>query len=101
MSQPAEPSGWNVCIDFGTAFSKAAAAPTTAWENFDPRFVRPLPLAGLNIGRNPFLLTSAIFVGQDRIFFDAAAIGQAGRDRTGGGGAEALRRDALLPRNTA
>ena len=72
-----ETADWNVCIDFGTAFSKAAAAPASAWERFDPRYVRPLPLAGLNSAdRNPFLLTSAIFVGAERIFFDRYAIEQ-------------------------
>ena len=39
-------SEWTLCIDFGTAFSKAAAAPRDAWTRFDPRFVRPLMLGG-------------------------------------------------------
>lgn len=74
----AEAAGWNVCIDFGTAYSKAAAAPSSAWERFDPQYVRPLPLAGFsNASRNPFLLTSAIFVGAERIYFDRHAIEQA------------------------
>lgn len=67
---------WNVCIDFGTAFSKAAAAPQAAWTHFHPEDVRPLMLSGED-GANPFLLDSAIFVDDDRILFGRAAITRA------------------------
>lgn len=69
-------SDWTLCIDFGTAFSKAAAAPSNAWANFDPTQVRPLALSG-GAGRNPFLLDSAVFVDDDRILFGAPAIARA------------------------
>jgi len=75
--KPVDDADWNVCIDFGTAFSKAAAAPARAWENFKPQTVRPLALSQAADGaRNPFMLTSAIFVGKDHIFFDWSAIEQ-------------------------
>lgn len=67
---------WTVCIDFGTAFSKAAAAPFAAWTHFHPEDVRPLMLSG-DDGANPFLLDSAIFVDDDRILFGRAAITRA------------------------
>ncbi len=64
---------WTLCIDFGTAYSKAAAAPAWAWSNFDPAEVRPLMLASGENSDNAFLLDSAVFVDQKRILFGAAA----------------------------
>lgn len=69
---------WNVCIDFGTAFSKAAAAPVDAWSAFDPGHVRPLTVGAVAPGANPFLLESAVFVGDTHIAFGAEAIREAG-----------------------
>jgi molecular chaperone DnaK (HSP70) len=75
-------SDWTLCIDFGTAFSKAAVAPTGAWSRFDPARVRPLRL-GAHDGRgNAFLLDSAVFVDADRILFGRSAIARA--DALGG-----------------
>ncbi len=68
-------SDWTLCIDFGTAFSKAAVAPTGAWTRFDPANVRPLMLSPE--GLNAFLLDSAIFVDQDRVLFGRAALTEA------------------------
>lgn len=70
-------SDWTLCIDFGTAFSKAAAAPTGAWTRFDPAEVRPLLLAGAGAPGNAFLLESAVFVDDDRILFGRAAVARA------------------------
>lgn len=67
---------WTLCIDFGTAFSKAAVAPSTSWSAFDPAQVRPLMLGGPGQG-NSFLLDSAVFVDDDRILFGAAAVARA------------------------
>jgi molecular chaperone DnaK len=67
---------WTLCIDFGTAFSKAAAAPRDAWSRFQPGDVRPLMLAPEQEG-NPFLLDSAVFVDDQRILFGSAAIERA------------------------
>lgn len=71
MSEP-----WTLCIDFGTAFSKAAVAPSAAWGAFNPGMVRPLMLGGPGQG-NSFLLDSAVFVDDDRILFGAAAVARA------------------------
>jgi molecular chaperone DnaK (HSP70) len=68
---------WTLCIDFGTAFSKAAAAPADAWADFDPGAVRPLALAGHEAGGNPFLLDSAVFIGEHSVLFGRAAIAEA------------------------
>jgi hypothetical protein len=67
---------WALCIDFGTAFSKAAAAPAGAWSRFHPEDVRPLMLSREE-GANPFLLDSAVFVDEDRILFGRAALARA------------------------
>lgn len=69
---------WTLCIDFGTAFSKAAAAPADAWRRFDPAQVRPLMLNAAVGGRgNAFLLDSAVFVDDTAILFGAAAVERA------------------------
>lgn len=68
---------WALCIDFGTAFSKAAAAPTGAWARFDPSMVRPLMLNSRAAGGNAFLLDSAVFVDEDRVLFGRAALARA------------------------
>ncbi|GAM96400.1 hypothetical protein U91I_00019 [alpha proteobacterium U9-1i] len=78
---------WTVCIDFGTAFSKAAAAPAGAWTDFDAAKIRPLMLNALG-GGNPFLLDSAVFIAGDEILFGAAAISAAAE---AGGKRQALR----------
>lgn len=70
-------SDWTLCIDFGTAFSKAAAAPVGAWSRFEPSYVRPLMLSGHDGGGNAFLLDSAVFVDEDRVLFGRAAINRA------------------------
>lgn len=71
MSRPAV-----LCIDFGTAFSKAAAAPANSWSRFHPGDVRPLALS-TEEGANPFLLDSAVFVDEERILFGRAAVARA------------------------
>ena len=68
---------WTLCVDFGTAYSKAVAAPSDAWARFDPALVRPLMLSGADFGGNAFLLESAVFVDDDRILFGPAALERA------------------------
>jgi molecular chaperone DnaK (HSP70) len=68
---------WTLCIDFGTAFSKAAAAPVGAWSRFEPSAVRPLQLAGHERSGNAFLLDSAVFVDDARVLFGRAALARA------------------------
>ncbi len=67
-------SDWTLCIDFGTAYSKAAAAPTGAWSRFDPGQVRPLMVGGHEPSGNAFLLDSAVFVDETHVLFGRAAI---------------------------
>ncbi len=67
-------NAWTLCLDFGTAYSKAAAAPLGAWSQFRPGLVRPLSLAAHEPGANPFLLESAVFVDNDRVYFGHAAV---------------------------
>jgi molecular chaperone DnaK len=68
---------WTICVDFGTAFSKAAAAPAGAWSRFDPAQVRPLMLSSHDPEANAFLLDSAVFIDDDRVLFGRAAIARA------------------------
>ncbi len=70
-------SDWTLCVDFGTAYSKAAAAPTLAWSRFDPALVRPLQLNPHEGSGNAFLLDSAVFVDDARILFGRPAIARA------------------------
>jgi molecular chaperone DnaK len=70
-------SDWTICVDFGTAFSKAAAAPAGAWTRFDPGQIHPLMLAAHDPEANAFLLDSAVYVDDDRILFGRAAIQRA------------------------
>jgi molecular chaperone DnaK (HSP70) len=70
-------SDWTLCIDFGTAFSKAAAAPVGAWSDFQPSLVRPLMLSRHEPSGNPFLLDSAVFVDDAQVLFGRAALERA------------------------
>lgn len=65
---------WSLCIDFGTAFSKAAIAPANSWSQFDPGGVRPLAINAWDGGGSPFLLDSAVFVDDDGVLFGRAAL---------------------------
>ena len=69
-------SGWTLCIDFGTAYSKAAAAPSDAWDAFDPARVRPLMLSPDGAG-NAFLLESAVFIDAGHVMFGRPALERA------------------------
>jgi len=62
-------SDWTVCVDFGTANSKAAAAHR---DERDPRAVRPLIISD---AANPFLLPGLLIVDPDekRVLLGAAA----------------------------
>lgn len=67
---------WSLCIDFGTAFSKAAVAPSGAWARFDPGSVRPLTIGGVE-SDNPFLLDSAVFFDDSAVLLGAPAMKRA------------------------
>lgn len=70
-------TAWTLCIDFGTAYSKAAAAPVGAWSHFEPGDVRPLMIGGHAPNGNAFLLDSAVFVDDTHVLFGRAAIEKA------------------------
>jgi len=70
-------TAWTLCIDFGTAFSKAAAAPVDAWARLEPASVRPLMLSSHEQGGNAFLLDSAVFIDEGRVLFGRAALARA------------------------
>src|SRR5262245_57040447 len=59
---------WTVCVDFGTAASKAAAAWRAPGETFRPEHVRPLRL-GEGDSDNPLTLKSVLFLDHGRLFF--------------------------------
>lgn len=63
---------WTVCVDFGTAASKAAAAWRAPGQAFDPSHVRPLRL-GEGDGDNPLVLKSVLYLDHGRIFFGETA----------------------------
>ena len=69
---------WIVCIDFGTAFSKAAAVRADAWDAFDPSKIRPLTIGAVSQYSHPFLLESAVFVGDTHVKFGVEAVLHAG-----------------------
>ncbi|HVK80202.1 MAG TPA: hypothetical protein VM915_06275, partial [Verrucomicrobiae bacterium] len=48
-----------------------------AWARFDPRFVRPLMLGGVQDSGNAFLLESAVFVDEGVVLFGRAAMARA------------------------
>lgn len=70
-------SDWTLCVDFGTAYSKAAAVPRNSWSRFEPGSVRPLMIGGVQETGNAFLLESAVFVDENRILFGRAAMARA------------------------
>ncbi len=59
---------WTICVDFGTAVSKAAAAWRAPQTPFDSSHVRLLRL-GEGDGDNPYVLKSVLFLEGGRIFF--------------------------------
>lgn len=70
-------SSWTLCVDFGTAFSKAAAAPRDAWSGFEPSLVRPLRLGSVQEAGSAFLLESAVLVDDAAVMFGRAAMSRA------------------------
>ncbi|MGE3303952.1 MAG: hypothetical protein AB7M12_12670 [Hyphomonadaceae bacterium] len=63
---------WTICVDFGTACSKAAAAWRAPGIEFEPHHVRPLRL-GEGDGDNPLMLKSVLYLDQGRVLFGETA----------------------------
>ncbi len=66
-----------VCIDFGTALSKASVCldPTMPIEVG----VKPLPIGGIARAEHPLLVPSVLYVDAGRVYFGPAALDQARR----------------------
>lgn len=56
-----------LCVDFGTAFSKAAI-----WDQSEKK-PNPLPI-GQGLSADPLLIDSVVYIGQDKIFFGPKAV---------------------------
>ncbi len=67
-------SEWAVGVDFGTAFSKAAATRTSGSKGAKLREIRPLRLGEVGGGNRPFLVPSSLYLDRRRIHFGAHAI---------------------------
>lgn len=65
---------WRICLDFGTAYSKAAACPVGADGEGVLTAVRALPIAAASGEASRYLAPCAIFVAEDRVLFGGAAL---------------------------
>lgn len=66
-------AGWIVAIDFGTAFSKAAAVPDNLSIEEARRQVRALALGAQCAAANPLLAPSILFLENGEVFFGSLA----------------------------
>jgi molecular chaperone DnaK (HSP70) len=75
-ARPATPiaSSWAIGVDFGTAFSKAAATRTSGADGAMLREIRPLKLGEAGGGDRPFLIPSSLFLDRTHVHFGANAI---------------------------
>jgi hypothetical protein len=71
MANTTNTGRWTICVDFGTAVSKAAAAWRAPNLAFDASHVRLLRL-GEGDGDNPYVLKSVLFLEGSRIYFGEA-----------------------------
>jgi molecular chaperone DnaK (HSP70) len=67
-------TGWAIGVDFGTAFSKAAATRTSGGDGAMLREIRPLKLGEAGGWSRPFLIPSSLFLDRARVHFGANAI---------------------------
>lgn len=76
------PARWRVCIDFGTAASKASlcAAGARGEEAFDQ--IHPLRIGAQVNPANPFVAASALLFDRQRIYFGASALARADQAET-------------------
>jgi molecular chaperone HscA len=77
------PSGWIVAIDFGTAFSKAAAVPCDLPAAEALRRARPLRVGEAAGAGNAHLVPSALFLLDRQVYFGADAAAHAQRSSVG------------------
>jgi molecular chaperone DnaK (HSP70) len=77
---------WIACIDFGTALSKFVLVKAVDREDFQPDHIKPLAVAIRPEfrPRNPYLLSSVVFISDDHVLFGQEAEEAAIRaERTG------------------
>jgi molecular chaperone DnaK (HSP70) len=67
-------SAWSIGIDFGTAFSKAAATRIASEHGAMLREIRPLRLGEVAGWGRPFLVPSTMFLDRSRIHFGPMAV---------------------------
>jgi molecular chaperone DnaK (HSP70) len=67
-------SDWSVGLDFGTAFSKAAATRIMGSESATLRQVRPLRIGEAAGCSRPYLVPSSMFLDRQRVHFGAWAV---------------------------
>jgi molecular chaperone DnaK (HSP70) len=65
---------WAIGVDFGTAFSKAAATRATGSQGTTLREIRPLRLGDVGGWKRPFMVPSSLFLDRKRVHFGAHAI---------------------------
>lgn len=68
---------WRICVDFGTAASKACLALQGDWAGDAGRRVKPLPIGQAAGAQEALLTPSAIFIEDDRIYFGPQALKRA------------------------
>ncbi len=68
---------WRICVDFGTAASKACLALQGEWAGDAGRRVKPLAIGKAAGAAEALLTPSAIFIEDDRIYFGPHALKRA------------------------
>ena len=77
------PGNWIIAIDFGTAFSKAAAVPRDVASPDAIRQARPLRVGQAAGSTNAHLVPSALFLQDGHVYFGPEAIAYAQRSSVG------------------
>ncbi|MET0544770.1 MAG: Hsp70 family protein [Caulobacterales bacterium] len=68
---------WRLCVDFGTASSKAALGLQADWASAPGERMKVLPLGQFAGNHDPLTVPSALYVDGDRIFFGPRALERA------------------------
>ena len=73
---------WRICVDFGTAASKACLALQGDWAGDAGRRVKPLPIGQAAGAAEALLTPSAIFIEDGKIFFGPHALKRAAQNNS-------------------
>src|SRR5689334_2252518 len=74
MGRATQASDWSVGLDFGTAFSKAAATRIMSSEGATLRQVRPLRIGEAAGCNRPYLVPSSMFLDRAHVHFGPWAV---------------------------